>query len=264
MDNFLIFEGRLPAKEFLLFEETVGDLVESLNWEDGIVKGMAPADNRAELDARSGMSLTWSRMETVDWLEEDEKKLPPITVGNLFIYTPHYTGPVPEECIPLQLRSSYAFGSGHHPTTEGCLEAIQALPSVNRALDIGCGSGILGLAVEALFKAEVIGTEIDERSAEMARENADGRIEIVHADGVSGDRIVKMAPFDLIVSNIHSGPLVELAPSIVPLLAQEGVLILAGLLEEQRDVVEQAYTSLGLSVKEVYGKDPEWPVLVLG
>lgn len=261
MDNFLIFEAELSAEEFFLFEETVGDLVESLNWEGGVVKGMACIDNRVELELRAGRPLTWSPMESVDWLEEDEKKLPPITVGRLFICTSYYTGPIPKEKVLLKLHSSYAFGSGHHPTTEGCLEAIQMLPNVNRALDIGCGSGILALAIEALFGAEVVGSEIDERSVEMARENACGRIKVVHGNGVSSETIIERAPYDLIVSNIHSGPLTDMAQSIASLLSKEGTLILAGLLSEQREEVEQAYALQGLVFNGVHGNDPNWPVL---
>lgn len=253
----------LRAEDFLVFEETVGDLVESLYWEEGVVKGMAHADNRSELEERVGKPLSWSRFETIDWLEEDEKKLAPVSVGKLFIYTPHYTGLVPEDKVPLKLRSSHAFGSGHHPTTEGCLQAIQKLNGVKRALDIGCGSGILALAIQALFNAEVIGSELDKRSAEMARENAAGLIEVVHGEGVSSERIARGAPYDLIVSNIHSVPLIELAPSIAPLLNKEGTLILAGLLKEQRPEVEDAYASLGLKVRDVHGNDPGWPVLEL-
>lgn len=263
MDNFWIFEAELPGEEFFLFEETVGDLVESLNWDEGVIKGMAHADNREEIEARVTKTLSWSPMEQIDWLEEDEKKLPPITVGKLFIYTPHHQGEVPEDKIPLRLRSSYAFGSGHHPTTEGCLDLIQRLPKVKRALDIGCGSAILALAVQALHNAEVMGTEIDERSAEMARENAQGVVDVVHCDGVSDKRITDKAPYDLIVSNIHSGPLIEMASSIVPLLSEDGVLILAGLLKEQQEEVVEAYVAQGMHLKEVHGNDPEWPVLEL-
>lgn len=264
MDNFWIFEAELPGEDFFLFEETVGDLVESLNWDDGVIKGMAHADHRDEIESRVSQKLSWSPMEQIDWLEEDEKRLPPITVGKLFIYTPYYEGEVPADKIPLRLRSSYAFGSGHHPTTEGCLEVIQQLPHVKRALDIGCGSAILSLAIEKLYQAEVVGTEIDARSAEMARENVEGKVQVVHCDGVSGADIVQKAPFDLIVSNIHSGPLIELAPSVVPLLSESGTLILAGLLKEQQAEVEEAYTALGLRLKAVHGNDPEWPVLELG
>lgn len=261
MDNFWIFETKLEGEEFLLFEETVGDLVESLSWDDGVIKGMAHADNREEIESRVGHSLSWSPMEQIDWLEEDEKKLPPITVGKLFVYTPHYEGLVPEDKILLKLRSSYAFGSGHHPTTEGCLEVIQQVPQVKRALDVGCGSAILALAIQALHHAEVVGTEIDERSAEMARDNAQGVIDVIHCDGVSDEQITDKAPYDLIVSNIHSGPLIEMSGDIVSLLSKDGVLVLAGLLREQQAEVEGAYTALGMRLKAVHGNDPEWPVL---
>lgn len=261
MDNFWIFETELPGEEFLLFEETVGDLVESLSWDDGVIKGMAHADHRDEIESRVSRTLTWSPMEQIDWLEEDEKRLPPITVGKLFVYTPHYDGEVPEDKIPLKLRSSYAFGSGHHPTTEGCLEVIQQLPQVERALDIGCGSAILALAIQALHLAEVVGTEIDQRSAEMARENAQDTVDVIHCNGVADSRIADKAPYDLIVSNIHSGPLIEMAGDIVPLLSKGGILVLAGLLKEQQAEVEAAYTALGLRLKAVHGNDPEWPVL---
>jgi ribosomal protein L11 methyltransferase len=261
MDNLWQFEAKASSEDFFSMEESLGDLIENLCWEDDVVTGLVLDEKRSELESRIGLPVAWRRLETVDWLEEDEKQLPPLIVGKLFVYTPHYLGEVPKDKIPLKLRSSYAFGSGHHPTTEGCLLAIQKLSSVRRALDIGCGSGILSLAIEELFQAEVIGSEIDGKSASMAKENVDGRVRIVHCDGVSDSEIRSLAPYDLIVSNIHSCPLCELAADIVPLIARGGTLILAGLLNDQQELVEQAYTSLGMRLQAVHRNDSTWPVL---
>ncbi len=261
MDNFWIFECSLPADQFLIFEETVGDLVESLNWGEGVVKGMIASEYRNELEKRLGRLLRWSRLEPIDWLENDERQLLPIEAGRFFIYTPYYEGSIPEDKISLQLRSSHAFGSGHHPTTKGCLALIQQLAKVDNVLDVGCGSGILALAAAKYFNASVIGTEIDQKSAALAEDNAKGLVKIVVCDGVSADEVVQRAPFDLIVSNIHSGPLCKMASDLEKLLKDQGVLILAGLLKEQRVEVESAYKSVGLTLKIIHSEDPEWPVL---
>lgn len=263
MDNLLQFEAEIPFDQVLIMEELVGDLTYSLSWnEKGVLIGILPEEHKEELDSRVELPLKWSSLQQVDWLEEDEKQLQPIEVGCFFLYTPYYEGNLPEGKVPLKLHSSHAFGSGHHPTTEGCLQAIQGLKSVRNALDVGCGSGILGMAVHALFDAKVLAFDIDPASVEMAKDNVGDRVEVIQSDGFSHPQIQKEAPYDLIMANIHSDPLSMMAPQVKQAVSKGGKVILSGLLDTQKEEILRVYSALGLTLVQTFGSK-EWPTLVL-
>ncbi|HAD73543.1 MAG TPA: 50S ribosomal protein L11 methyltransferase, partial [Alphaproteobacteria bacterium] len=91
-----------------------------------------------------------------DWLAENRRNFPPLTIGRFWIYGSHIQAPRPRAKYQLKVDAAQAFGSGTHPTTEGCLLALQSLAKVapvhamllkGRILDMGCGSAILAMAV---------------------------------------------------------------------------------------------------------------------
>lgn len=263
MDNLLQFEVDIAIDQVPLFEELIGDLIYSLSWDEkGVLIGILPEENRNELNSRVDFPLKWSPLIQVDWLVEDEKQLLPIEVGRLYLYTPHNCGKIPKGKIGLELKSSHAFGSGHHPTTEGCLLAIQDLKSVKNALDVGCGSGILGLALHLLFNAKVLAFDIDSKSVEMAKINVGENLSVIQSDGFSHSQIQEQAPYDLIVANIHSDPLCMMALQVKQALAKDGRVILSGLLDAQKEVVLHAYTAQGFHLENTFGPK-EWPTLLL-
>jgi ribosomal protein L11 methyltransferase len=152
--------------------------------------------------------------------------------------------------------SAHAFGDGTHPTTAGVMAALEAIDPAaftpRIACDIGCGSGILSLAIARLFACPVIAADISAESVRTTRENAHAngladKLRGVQADGFDHPDITA-APFDLIVMNILAEPLMTLAADAERALAPDGVLILSGLLQWQESQIREAYQSLGLEL----------------
>ena len=212
-----------------------------------------------------------------DWVTMSQSGLQPIRAGRFFVHTPTHRGSAPPGSIAFEVDASLAFGTGQHATTAGCLEALDMLEtngcSITNIADIGTGTGLLAFAALALWpEARCIATDIDAQAIEVARDNAAiNRVPVGHgagelllavADGMDSPLIAARAPFDLLIANILAGPLIELAPSFAVSLGDNGVVILAGLLDRQAEAVANAYATEGLSL--VRRGPGEWPVLVLG
>lgn len=209
-------------------------------------------------------------LEDQDWLAVNRRQFPPVEAGRFFIHGSHFDGIAPADKVVLQLDAGPAFGSGTHETTRGCLLAIDELLAVRvpaRVLDVGCGSGILSLAVAAAAQVPVIASDLDPIAADNTRANAAANnlsawVAAYAGDGVSVPAIAAAAPFDLILANILAEPLIELAGSLSSLLAPGGRLVLSGLLTRQQDDVMSAYRAAGLTREKtiVLG---DWSTLVL-
>ncbi|MGB7405896.1 MAG: 50S ribosomal protein L11 methyltransferase [Pacificimonas sp.] len=209
-----------------------------------------------------------------DWVTKSQEGLDPIRAGRFFVHTARDADAVPPDAIPLRIEAGLAFGTGHHPTTAGCLRAIDALETPPRnVLDLGTGTALLALGVVKLFPdAKVIASDIDAVSIDVARENIEvngetvgervGELALVVADGMAADALQRRAPFDVIIANILAGPLIEMAADIARAIAPGGLLILAGLLRDQEHDVVAAYTKTGLTH---VASDPNegWPVVTL-
>ena len=160
-----------------------------------------------------------------------------------------------------------AFGTGVHPTTRMCLEALDGIVETGmRVMDVGTGSGILAIGAAKLGAAKVTALDVDPVAVQVARENVgvNGVGEIVevaestlwHGPANPGPR------WDVIVANITVNPIVGLAPHIVNSLSKNGVAVLSGLLEEQGAAVEEAFEANGASIESRAIRD-DWLALVL-
>jgi len=192
----------------------------------------------------------------IDWVAENQRSFRPFTVGPFWVHPSHASEGTPPGALPLRIDAGMAFGTGTHATTRGCLELLATLDAgeAANAIDVGCGSGILAIAMAKLWQRQILGSDNDPEAVVVARENAAlngvGDLCIfVEAAGLDTPEIAARAPFDLIVANILAGPLVELAPSFAGAIRREGRVLLSGLLVEQAAEVLQAYGRHGLSVE---------------
>jgi len=185
-----------------------------------------------------------------DWLAENRAAFPPLHIGRFWIYGSHVTQPQPPASLPLLIDAALAFGSGTHPTTEGCLRALQMIRSIapRRVLDMGCGSAILAMAGARLWPScQIVAADNDPVAVRVAARNralnaiAPAKMRLAVSYGF-GSRIVRnQAPYDLVLANILAGPLSRMAPDLVPRLANNSWLILSGILHRQARSVEIAY-----------------------
>ena len=188
-----------------------------------------------------------SPVPDVDWVAENQRSFPPLSVGRFHVRGSHVDGPSPPGAWPIELDAGIAFGSGEHATTRGCLLAIEAAAKrrrPRRALDLGCGSAILAIGLARAGTPWILASDIDRDSVRVAAENlrinaVAEQVRVCVSDGFA--RLPVRRGFDFVVANILAGPLVRLAPRLARAVAPGGTLVLSGLLAGQEREVRAAY-----------------------
>ncbi len=240
------------------------------------LKDILPANDLTASDLR----LT--EVAEKDWVSESQKLLQPVDAGLFFVYGSHDAHKVPANRISLLVEAGQAFGTGQHETTHGCLLAIGELAgeltgskAPKTALDLGCGSGLLALAMSRIWPITITASDIDPIATETTILNAAANkisvtnlssgvagIAALTSDGFGDSALSTAGPYDVIVANILAKPLQDMASSIVANLSQGGVLILSGLLGTQEEAVVAAYEKTGMELVKRYVRG-EWNSLML-
>lgn len=219
-------------------------------WPEAVVAGMFDDDADAAnlilaLTARSGIApeaITREDVEERDWVRTWMDDFSPMCFGSrLWIVPTGYEPPDPK-AVNLLLDPGLAFGSGTHPTTGLCLSWLDSNPPVGATvIDYGCGSGVLAIAALKLGARHALGVDVDPQALVATRENAKRNSITPEQLPVCLPADLQAVPADLLMANILSGPLVELAAALSRLVRPGGRLILSGLLGEQVDPVSAAY-----------------------
>ena len=233
-----------------------------------IVAGLAVVAAAAGLPEPA---LEIERLPKLDWVAANLRDFPPIDAGRFFVRGSHWHGRVPVGRIELLMDAGTAFGSGEHATTRGCLLALHALGKrrkARRVLDLGCGSGILGIAMAKMWGCPVLAADIDPAAARVAARNAPPnrvrpRVAALVSDGWRHPRLARGAPYDVVVANILARPLCRFAPALAAALAPDGVAVLSGLLDRQERMVMAVHERQGLRLKSRLVVDG-WATLTVG
>jgi ribosomal protein L11 methyltransferase len=227
-------------------------------------------EDAALLELLGGYPLKVEReaLADADWLAMALSGLPPVRAGRFFVYGMHDRGRLPASTVNLRIEAGAAFGTGHHGTTVGCLQAYDRLikaKKFNKVLDVGAGTGLLAIAAARTGSKLAVGTDIDKPSVRISKENAKvnmANARFVHASGLSNKLVAENAPYDLVFANILARPLISLAQDIKRALVPGGTVILSGLLRTQERMVKAAYLSRGFKVVSRIHRDA-WATLVL-
>ncbi|WP_071672615.1 50S ribosomal protein L11 methyltransferase [Nioella nitratireducens] len=242
-------------------------------WEVGAYFVEAPDEVALDLLAAAygAKPFAVSELPETDWVAHVRRELHPVEAGRFFVYGSHDADKVPGDKVALLIEAAMAFGTGHHGTTQGCLEALERLIGAGavkkNVVDIGCGTAVLALAAAKTWPEPVMASDIDEVAVEVAEANVAangeaGRVRCLEAAGFDHPELHAAAPFDLIFANILKGPLVDLAPDVAAHCAEGGHVILSGLLNAQAKDVIAAYEAEGLSL-EHHAEIGEWSTLTL-
>ena len=195
-----------------------------------------------------------------DWATSWQKYYQPIPVGKRVYIVPEWMRgrDIPDGRVPLYLNPGLTFGTGSHPTTQLCLELLEdAVVPGGRALDLGCGSGILAIAALALGAEHVTGVDIDPKAVDVAYENAAmngvGRDRLtVLAGNVLGDRKLaeKLEPGrnQVVLANIVADVIIPLSAAAGEFLTPDGVFLTSGIIDERADEVEAAIRANGFTI----------------
>lgn len=230
-----------------------------------------PARDFADEAARDwpDLAVAVSTVEEEDWGAAWMAFFTPIEIGGVYeILPPWMADKDTGDRKPILIEPKMAFGTGHHPTTALCLEAFAAcardgrIGPGRRFLDLGTGSGILGIGLCKLGLTGV-GLDIDPQAVWCAAEN----LRMNHVDAAMGLAVggagclAEDAAFDIVAANILAAPLVAMAGRLVRHVAPGGVLVLSGILDTQAADVSAAYQAAGLSEPETR-RSGEWASLV--
>jgi ribosomal protein L11 methyltransferase len=199
-------------------------------------------------------TIVFDTVAAKDWVKASLEGLVPVAAGRFVVHGQHDRAHVPPNKLGIEIEAALAFGTGHHGTTRGCLLLLdQVLHSKmpRRVLDLGAGTGVLAIAAAKALRRKVLASDIDPRSAIVARENAvlngvGNLIVSICATGFSAPQFRSRAPFDLVMANILANPLRHLAPAMAAHLAPEAMVILSGLLPHQTRGVIGTYRTQGL------------------
>ena len=245
--------GEMQCRVHFVLPESCDELVR-------ILSGLLPS---ARLEA--------SRIEDKNWREAWKEFFTPVIAGRFLVLAPWMTEEAQKATrIPVIIEPKTAFGTGHHATTALCLEAISRLDEQGlirkgmRFLDLGTGSGILGIACA---KLGLTGEGLDIELASVANSEENRAINGIETDAfaISLGSVEKASgPYDLILANILAQPLREMAPAIAALPGPDGkkpLLVLSGLLDIQADAVTARYREFGYDFPERIDRG-EWVALV--
>lgn len=165
------------------------------------------------------------------WEQRTRESFPPLAIGERFWLAPPWnTDPPPAGRMRLEINPGQACGTGWHPCTQMCLEAMERhVRRGDAVLDVGAGSGILSAAARLLGAGRVIACDIDLEAVAAARELAGGNVFVGSADAV------RTGGFDVVVANISAAVVTDLMPELRRAAAPGGRLILSGF-QERREL----------------------------
>ena len=252
VDEPLMARAEAPTRvKFYLPKNAHGQ--EMLSLIRGALEKMKERDGA---DSFGPLTLSFDSIREEDWENGWKQYFKAFAVGERLWITPSWekeAAPAGRSVLTIDPGSS--FGTGQHHTTKLCLAALErAVAPGCRMLDLGCGSGILSAAALILGAKEAVGVDIDENAVRVARENVaeNGFSDPVFTafagdittDGRLRDRL-KAHPFQVVAANIVSDVLIALAPYFGEFLAQDGILLVSGIIEERADEVLDALKARG-------------------
>ncbi|AKT92917.1 50S ribosomal protein L11 methyltransferase [Campylobacter gracilis] len=232
-ERFIIRDEEDPQNLKFAFEEFKKALARSLN-----------------LDA--DLQIEISKKPNVDWIEQYKKGVAPVAVGKFYVRPSWCERSQDCALIDLLIDPALAFGSGHHESTNMCLALLSELARDGMsALDVGCGSGILSIAMKKLG-AKVSACDTDEQAVAATQQNAEKngvQIDQIWLGSVSslnerGSSAAAQPQFDLVVANIIADVILILSVDLKKALKPGGKLVLSGILEKYKDRIERAFSDL--------------------
>jgi len=193
-----------------------------------------------------------------EWANSWKKYYKPLKIGKNILIKPSWEEYTPrdDDEVIIEMDPGMAFGTGTHETTSMCLELIEKyIAKGDVVFDIGCGSGILGIASAKLGASSVIGVDLDANAVKVAKNNVNSN-NVQHImklyEGNLLDVIDQKA--DIVVANIIADVIIELSQSVLEFLKTNGLFIASGIIRERLQDVKEAMDKNGLDIIDLYEK----------
>ena len=224
----------------------------------------------ARIRAALTEEITVSYLEDEDWANSWKAYYEPLPIGEKLMVVPEWMDAELNGRTVLRLDPGIAFGTGSHATTRMCLEALEDYAGNGKtALDLGCGSGILGIAALLLGCGSVTGCDIDPKSPDAARMNAglngigEKNYHVCAGDVLSdeGMRRYLGTGYDIVLANIVADVIIPLSAFVRRFMAENGVFICSGIIDDRAAEVEKTLIANGFVVLR-HLHEEEWHAFV--
>lgn len=237
-------------------------LEESEDKEAVLEKVRKELDEMREFMDLGPCTIEESQTEDVDWVNNWKQYFHQFYVDDILII-PSWEEVKPEDegKMIIHIDPGTAFGTGMHETTQLCIRQIKKyVTDTTRILDVGCGSGILGMLALKFGAAYSVGTDLDPCAIDATHENMKEngvektRYEVMIGNIIDDKKIqdrVGYEKYDIVAANILADVLVTLTPVIVNQLKPGGIYITSGIIDDKEEVVKQAVSDAGLELLDV-------------
>lgn len=237
---------------------------ENINSIKAALKALKECDTNGEYGE---LEIELKNIAEEDWANNWRKYFKPLTVGDKLLIKPSWEkADANESRTILEIDPASSFGTGQHDTTQLCLENLEKnIHKGDKLLDLGCGSGILGIAGILLGASQLTAVDIDDNAVKVAHENilknniSEYRIKTFCGD-ISSDSDLRKeigGGFDIVVANIVSDVLIAMSGYFKEFLADDGILIVSGIIKQRKEEVIDVIEKCGFKKKSVIESE-EW------
>ncbi|MEK5069774.1 50S ribosomal protein L11 methyltransferase [Sporosarcina sp. FSL K6-1508] len=236
----VILKAYLPVNSFLI--ETMKDIDQSIN-------------GLAEFGINAGQNvIQTNEVDEEDWATAWKKYYHPVKISGRFTIVPTWEEyePVESDELIIELDPGMAFGTGTHPTTVMCLQALEKYvkPS-DTVVDVGTGSGVLAIGAALLGASRVHALDLDQVAVVAAKENialnhVEETVKVMHGNLLDSVK----EPAEIIIANILAEVIISFSQDAYSILPEEGLFIVSGIIGQKRDLVKEDLISKGFEIVE--------------
>ena len=237
---------------------------------EGILAGIEKLKTLGE-DWLGSLETELSVTDEKDWENNWKQYFHPLPIGEKFLVVPSWERVPGEGRVVIEIDPASSFGTGRHETTALCLEALEKLEQANKnVLDMGCGSGILGIGAALLGATHIDAVDIDMVATRIAEENAEKNnvspeVMEVYCGNVLSDKALwdsfAEKKYDLILANIVADIISDMLPLFDSCLTRNGRMVCSGIISPRKEFVLDALAANGFEVEELKEKN-DWVAIV--